>query len=146
MEVKTKLLVSLYVVIALLALLTTWIHLPAYLGNGIVEANIQFWKDALFNANPAGKFLVIDILFLAFTCNVWMIVEGRRLGVKYIYAYVVGGVLIAISVAFPLFMAARELKRASYESPLELYKIKAIDVLALFCLFLVAVFAAIAIL
>ncbi|WP_339676559.1 DUF2834 domain-containing protein [uncultured Zhongshania sp.] len=146
MEVKTKLLVSLYFVIALLALLTTWIHLPAYLGSGIVEANIQFWKDALFNANPAGKFLVIDVLFLAFACNVWMIIEGRRLGVKYIYAYIAGGVLIAISVAFPLFMAARELKRASHESPLELYKIKVVDVLVLLCLFLVTLFAAVVVL
>ena len=141
MEVKTKLLVSLYFVIALLALLTTWIHLPAYLGSGIVEANIQFWKDALFNANPAGKFLVIDILFLAFACNVWMIIEGRRLGVKYIYAYIAGGVLIAISVALPLFMAARELKRASQESPVESYKIRRFDIVVLGCVFFTAVLA-----
>lgn len=80
MELKTKLLVALYCVTALLALVMSWMHLPAYFGDGIVGANVQFWTDALFNANPAGRFLTVDILFLAFVCNVWMFIEGRRLG------------------------------------------------------------------
>lgn len=146
MELKTKLLVSLYLLAALLALIMTWLHVPAYLGNGIVDANVQFWNDALFNANPAGKFLSADILFLAFVCNVWMFIEGRRLGVKYIYGYVLAGILIAISVAFPLFMAARELRLALLEPSQPVYKIKVLDVVTLVILFLVALLAAVVIL
>lgn len=146
MELKAKPLVIVYLISALLALIMTWIHVPAYLGDGFVNANIKFWNDALFNANPAGKFLTIDILFLAFVCNVWMFIEGRRLGVKYIYLYVIGGVVIAISVAFPLFMAARELKLAAKESSVMSYKIKRVDLVALLCLFLTAVLASYAVL
>ncbi|MFT7405448.1 DUF2834 domain-containing protein [Zhongshania sp.] len=144
MELKTRVLVSLYCVTALLALVMAWMHLPAYFGHGIVDANVQFWKDALFNANPAGRFLTVDILFLAFVCNVWMFVEGRRLGVKYLYVYVIAGIFIAISVAFPLFMAARELRVAALDSSKTGYSIKAVDVLALMFLFAITLLASIA--
>ncbi|MBU0537878.1 MAG: DUF2834 domain-containing protein [Gammaproteobacteria bacterium] len=143
MELKAKPLVVVYLISALLALIMTWIHVPAYLGEGFVSANVKFWNDALFNANPAGKFLTIDILFLAFVCNVWMFIEGRRLGVKYIYLYVIGGVVIAISVAFPLFMAARELRLASTKKDFTGYKIKAIDAITLLVLFAIGLLAAI---
>jgi hypothetical protein len=143
-ELRTKVLVALYCVTALLALVMAWTHLPAYFGHGIVDANVQFWKDALFNANPAGRFLTVDILFLAFVCNVWMFIEGRRLGVKYLYVYVIAGIFIAISVAFPLFMAARELRVAALDSSKTGYSIKAVDVLALMFLFAITLLASIA--
>ncbi|WP_269618676.1 DUF2834 domain-containing protein [Zhongshania sp. BJYM1] len=143
MELKTKALVGLYLLTALLALIFTWLHVPAYFGNGFLDANIQFWNDALFNANPAGNFLTVDILFLAFACNVWMFIEARRLGIKHVYLYVIGGVVIAISVAFPLFMAARELRIAATDPNFTSYKIKAGDVVALIILFLVGLLAAI---
>ncbi|MFQ3201413.1 MAG: hypothetical protein ACI9SK_002145 [Zhongshania sp.] len=144
MELRTKVLVALYCFTALLALVMAWIHLPAYFGNGIVGANVQFWKDALFNANPAGRFLTVDILFLGFVCNVWMFIEGRRVGVKYLYVYVIAGIFIAISVAFPLFMAARELRVAALDSSKTGYSIKVVDVLALIFLFAITLLASIA--
>jgi hypothetical protein len=143
-ELRTKVLVALYCFTALLALVMAWMHLPAYFGNGIVGANVQFWKDALFNANPAGRFLTVDILFLGFVCNVWMFIEGRRVGVKYLYVYVIAGIFIAISVAFPLFMAARELRVAALDSSKTGYSIKAVDVLALMFLFAITLLASIA--
>jgi hypothetical protein len=143
-ELRTKVLVALYCFTALLALVMAWIHLPAYFGNGIVGANVQFWKDALFNANPAGRFLTVDILFLGFVCNVWMFIEGRRVGVKYLYVYVIAGIFIAISVAFPLFMAARELRVAALDSSKTGYSIKVVDVLALIFLFAITLLASIA--
>ena len=39
-----------------------------------------------------------------------IVIEARRLGVKYVWAYILGGYLIAISVTFPLFLLARELR------------------------------------
>lgn len=137
MEIKSKLLISIYMVSALLALALTWYHVPAYLGKGLVEANRMFWADALFNTSPAGKFLVVDILFLAFVCNVFMFIEGRRLGIKYIYAYVLAGVFVAISVAFPLFLVSREIALKSDGS--ESYTIKYFDVVALVVLSVAAV-------
>ena len=146
MELKTKVLVAVYLLTAFVALLMTWVHVPAYLGNGFADANIQFWKDALFNANPAGKFLTIDVLFLAFACNVWMFIEARRIGVKYVYVYVIAGIVIAISVAFPLFLAARELLVAATDKGFIGYKSKVVGVITLLALFLISLFAAFAIL
>ena len=39
-----------------------------------------------------------------------MVIEARRLGVKFVWAYILGGFLIAISMTFPLFLLARELR------------------------------------
>jgi hypothetical protein len=41
-----------------------------------------------------------------------MVVEARRLGVKFVWLYVIFGFLIAISVTFPLFLIAREMRLA----------------------------------
>lgn len=98
----------LYLVVSVLALGLTWLHVPAYLGEGLVQGNVQFWQDALLNANPAGLFLAVDILFLALVANIWMVVESRRHGIPFVWAYVFVGIFVAISVAFPLFLAVRE--------------------------------------
>ena len=112
MHVQAKILAALYGATALIALVFTWWHIPEYLGAGFVEANKLFWKDALFNSHAAGRFLVADVLILAFACSLWMLVEGRRLKMRFLYAYIAGGIVVAISVAFPLFMAVRTLKLA----------------------------------
>ena len=39
-----------------------------------------------------------------------MVVEARRVGVSLVWLYIIGGFLIAISVTFPLFMIAREMR------------------------------------
>ena len=38
-----------------------------------------------------------------------MVLEARKHGIKFVWAYIAGGFLIAISVTFPLFLLAREL-------------------------------------
>jgi hypothetical protein len=42
-----------------------------------------------------------------------MVLEARKLGIRWVWAYVVFGVLIAISVTFPLFLIARERRLAA---------------------------------
>lgn len=143
--IRNRFLFVLYVLAAVLALVLTWYHVPAYLGKGVVEANRLFWADALFNSNPAGRFLTVDVLFLAFVCSVFMYIEGRRLNIRYLHAYVIAGILVAISVAFPLFLAARELKlTGTQEDTTRLMNFA--DVLFLLLLFLAATGAGVAVL
>src|SRR5690606_18966137 len=71
-----------YISIGLLALILTWRHALVYLGDGLIEANLNFWQDALFNSSPAGVFLTVDILFYALAGSIWMVVEARRLGMS----------------------------------------------------------------
>jgi hypothetical protein len=35
-----------------------------------------------------------------------MVIEARKHGVRFVWAYIVGGLAIAISVTFPLFLIA----------------------------------------
>ena len=42
-----------------------------------------------------------------------MVREARRIGVRFVWAYIVFAFLIAVSVTFPLFLIAREIRMAS---------------------------------
>mgnify|MGYP003683113769 CR=1 FL=1 len=105
---KSSPLFYLYLVIGAAALILTWVHIPSYMGSGVVDANVQFWKDALVNANPASTFLAVDILFLALAVEIWMVVESRRLGMKYVWLYIAIATFTGISFAVPLYLAMRE--------------------------------------
>ena len=39
-----------------------------------------------------------------------MVIEARKHGVRFVWAYILGGLAIAISVTFPLFLIAREVR------------------------------------
>jgi uncharacterized protein DUF2834 len=39
-----------------------------------------------------------------------MVIEARKHEVRFVWAYIAGGLAIAISVTFPLFLIARELR------------------------------------
>jgi hypothetical protein len=45
-----------------------------------------------------------------------MVAEARRLGVRFVWLYVILGFAIAISVTFPLFLIARERRLAKLET------------------------------
>ena len=113
---SSKFLIGFYIAIGILGFVFTWYHTTPYFGSGFMEANRLFWIDGLVNANPAGKFLAADVLILALACNVFMFTEGRRFKIRYLYLYIVAGLTIAISVAAPFFMAAREAAISRQES------------------------------
>jgi hypothetical protein len=48
-----------------------------------------------------------------------MVLEARRLGIRFVWLYVILGFLVAISVTFPLFLIARE-RRLAAQDDLEL--------------------------
>jgi len=47
------------------------------------------------------------MLFLAVA--ILMVTEARKYNVRFVWAYIVGSIFVAGSVAFPLFLIAREL-------------------------------------
>jgi hypothetical protein len=105
MSSKDKWIISVYVLIAAIALPATWIHNIAFMNlpdNGGVSGFI-----AGGYANPAAASLTNDLGLIAMAAVVFMIVEGRRVGVRFIPAYVILSFLVAVSVTFPLFLAVR---------------------------------------
>ena len=105
-----------YAGIALLALVATWSQNVAYFRPedgallGFVLATGRFWPDTL--ATPASISITVDIGLFTLAASVFLILEARRLGISFAWLYVVLGLLIAISVTFPLFLIARERRHA----------------------------------
>lgn len=105
-----KLLCGIYLVLAIAALVFAFGNTIAYMlsdGNGGITG---FFSAGY--VNYATSSLTNDLLIVALAAVVLMVAEGRRLGVRFVWAYVAAGFLIAISVAFPLFLIARQLKLA----------------------------------
>lgn len=59
---------------------------------------------------PASRSYTGDLVVLALAAVVLMVVEARKHGVKFVWLYVFGGFAIAISVTFPLFLIAGEMR------------------------------------
>ena len=64
-------------------------------------------------ANPASRSISIDICWFVLAASALMVREARRIGVPFVWAYIVFAFLIAVSVTFPLFLIAREMRMAS---------------------------------
>jgi Protein of unknown function DUF2834 len=106
MTMSRRVLCVVYIAIALVALIATWSQNILFFHGG---ANFMgFWEAT--KANPASRSITVDIALLLLSVAILMVIEARRLGVKFVWAYIAAGFLIAISVAFPLFLLARELR------------------------------------
>jgi hypothetical protein len=106
MSVSRRLLCIVYALIAVLALIGTWGNNVAYLGGGLLETNRAFWSDTL--VNPASRSITVDLFYLGLAVFVWMVLEARRLGMRWVWLYLVFGMLVAISVTVPVFLILRE--------------------------------------
>ena len=124
MTTTRKILCGIYAAIATAALVATWTQNAAYSGNGT-----GFLKNFLLDlkANPASRSITVDIVLFFLAAAIFMVIEARKHGVPFVWAYIVGGMLIAISVTFPLFLIARERKLAATDEP----GLKAVDVILL---------------
>lgn len=63
--------------------------------------------------NPAATFTIIDLLAVALIGLVFMVVEGRRLQMRFVWIYVVLTFAVAISVALAAFLIARQFTLAA---------------------------------
>ena len=100
------LLCTVYAAISLVALIATWSQNIVFFRGG--GSFMGFWEAT--KANPAAKSITVDIALLLLAVAILMVIEARRLGIKFVWAYILGGFAIAISVTFPLFLLARELR------------------------------------
>ena len=104
---SSKVLCAVYGVIAIVALIATWSQNAAYFDNpgGFL---LDFFNDS--KVTPASRSLTVDIVLFFLAAAILMVIEARKHGVRFVWAYIVGGLAIAISVTFPLFLIARELR------------------------------------
>lgn len=115
MRTKDKVLCTLYTVVAIGGLVATVSQSITFLlapdNGGIPGLLGQMY------ANPATAATSNELLFLTLGAGVFMIVEARRLGISHIWAYLVAGCVVAVSMAFSLFLLARQIKLAQVTAP-----------------------------
>lgn len=103
----SKILCVCYGAIAVVALVATWSQNAAYLGEPAAFLG-NFLRDLM--VTPASRSISADIVLFFLAAAIMMVVEARKHGIRFVWVYIVGGLLIAISVTFPLFLIARELQ------------------------------------
>jgi hypothetical protein len=104
---SSKVLCALYGVISIAALIATWSQNAAYFDNP-GRFLLDFLNDS--KVTPASRSLTVDIVLFGLAAMILMVVEARKHGVKFVWLYILGGFAIAISVTFPLFLIAREMR------------------------------------
>jgi hypothetical protein len=129
MTISRKVLCVVYALIGLVALVGTWGNNVQYLDLGIVGANVHFWQETL--ANPASRSITVDILFLGLAAIIWMLLEARRLAMRGAWLYVLAGVFVAMSAAFPAFLIHRERVLAARDGSTGAGALSATDILGL---------------
>lgn len=131
-----RILCWLYAATALLALVGTWRQNVAYfradegLLAGFAFATGRFWVETL--ATPASTSITVDLGLLLLPLFALMVIEARRLGIRFVWVYIVLGILVAISVTFPLYLIARERRLAARGEATEDLGLTSPDVLGLF--------------
>jgi hypothetical protein len=114
MPTASKILCASYAVVAVAALVATWSQNVAYFDHP-ARFLTAFLDDS--KVTPASRSLTVDILLFGLAAMVLMVIEARKHDVRFVWLYILGGATIAISVAFPLFLIARELRIGKTDSP-----------------------------
>ena len=102
-----------FLMLAIFGLVGTW----TYNIQAILQQN-DFLGD-WFNNGPAVGSLTMDLLIMALAACAFIVIEGRRLGMRHLWAYIVFSGLTAIAFTFPLFLAnrARRLHQLAQAAP-----------------------------
>ena len=110
MPLRDRLLIAFYASVAVIALPATWVHNLRFMAQPDNGGVLGFIAGGY--ANPAAASLSNDLAAIAIAAIVFMVVEGRRVGVRGLPVYVALSFVVAVSVTFPAFLAARQWRLA----------------------------------
>ncbi len=97
---------KLYLLLALIGLIASWIYNIRYLLEGGSIAPVPFFTAAF--ANPLTTAITIDVYCAALVFCIWLSGETRRLQMRRAWTYMLVCFSIGLAVALPLFLAMRE--------------------------------------
>jgi hypothetical protein len=104
---QSRSLALVYLVLGLAGLVLTWSQNLAYFGPAAAGGFPDFLRGTV--ANPGARSIAFDILIVGWSASIWMVIEGRRRRMKWVWLFPVLGWTVAMAFALPLFLAAREL-------------------------------------
>lgn len=91
-----------YLVIAVVGLVGTWWF------NALAIVQMNDFVTDLVTSGAAVSSITVDLLVVAVAGSVFILVEARRLRMRFGWLYVVGSALTAFAFTFPLFLAMRQ--------------------------------------
>lgn len=91
-----------YLGLAVAGLVGTWWF------NALAIMQMNDFLTDLVTSGPAVSSITVDLLVVAAAGSVFIIVEARRLGMRFGWLYVVASGLTAFAFTFPLFLAMRQ--------------------------------------
>ena len=86
------------------ALLPWWQFLPWAAEHGL---NLRLFFRALFWNGVSGAF-ALDLIITAVVVCCFVLIEGSRLGVRHLWAPLLGTLIVGVSFGLPLFLYLRE--------------------------------------
>ena len=96
-----------YLVLAIVGLIGTWtLNILAITQNSTFVGE---W----FSNPPATQSLQVDLLVLAVASGVFIVIEGKRLGMRWAWVFLPLAAVTAAAFAVPLFLALRERRLAA---------------------------------
>lgn len=117
MTTAQRWLIGFYAVVAVAALFATWSQNLQLVGPGAGLSDAYRIFVEQLRVNPSARSIGVDIGFFLLAASAFMVIEARRVGVRFVWLYILLGFLVAISVTFPLFLIARELRIAKTPKP-----------------------------
>ncbi|MDZ8173104.1 DUF2834 domain-containing protein [Microbacterium xanthum] len=96
-----------YLVLAIAGLVITWTF------NAIAIAEGNDFIGDLVSSGPAVSSITNDLLVVAIAGSILIIVESRRIGMRFAWLYIVGSAVTAFAFTFPLWLAMRERRLAA---------------------------------
>ncbi|WP_043360809.1 DUF2834 domain-containing protein [Microbacterium testaceum] len=92
----------LFLVLAVAGLVGTWTF------NVLAIVQMSDFLGDLVTSGPAVSSITVDLLVVAIAGSAFIIIEARRLGMRFGWAYVVLSGITAFAFTFPLFLAMRQ--------------------------------------
>ena len=74
--------------------------------------DMRLFFGQLFQTNIS-SFFAMDVLVSSVVLWLLVVSEGRRLGMRHLWVYIVSNLLVGVSLGLPLFLYFRERKRAA---------------------------------
>lgn len=91
-----------YLLLAVVGLVGTWWF------NALAIVQMVDFIGDLTTSGPAVSSITVDLLVAAIAGSVFVLVEARRLRMRFGWLYVAGSALTAFAFTFPLFLAMRQ--------------------------------------
>ncbi len=91
-----------YLALAVAGLIGTWWF------NALAIVQMVDYLGDLVTSGPAVSSITVDLLVVAIAGSVFILVEARRLGMRFGWLYVAGSALTAFAFTFSLFLAMRQ--------------------------------------